>query len=66
MVGFGGNFTHHIFQLWCIAAKRLVISTNVISKTPLKIQFWFEIGKNLASRAPRAPAAHINYFKTSV
>ena len=49
-----------------LAAKRLVISTNVTSKTPLKIQFWIRNGKNLASRAPRAPAAHINYFKTSV
>ena len=49
-----------------IATKRLVVSTNVTSKTPLKIQFWIRNGKNLASGAPRAPAAHMNYFKTSV
>ena len=35
------NFqTVTICTFWCIAAKRLVISTKVISKTPLKIQFY--------------------------
>ena len=57
LVGFGGKFRHHIFQLWRIAAKRLVISTNVTSKTPLKIQFCIKLKKNPASHAPRARRA---------
>ena len=32
-----------------IAAKRLVVSTNVTSKTPLKIQFWL-LGAVLGSK----------------
>ena len=39
-----------------LAAKGLVLSTNVTSKTPLKIQFYNFSWKKIALRAYRTPA----------